>query len=33
VLTAVLLVVIQDWRVSITALAVQYMLVGMLFAG
>jgi hypothetical protein len=31
VLTAVVLVVIQDWRVSITALAVQYMLVGMLF--
>lgn len=31
VVTAILLIVVQDWRVSIAALAVQYVLVGLLF--
>lgn len=31
VITAILLIVVQDWRVSIAALAVQYVLVGLLF--
>ncbi len=31
VVTAVILIVVQDWRVSVTALAVQFILVGLLF--